>query len=68
MSPVVACVVCARPFDSLLTNGLHAGVIVMAVVAAAVVAGIARGALTVLRDDRDGTEPAPASTAATMPR
>ena len=33
MTPVVACVVCARPFDSLLTSGLHAGVALMAVVA-----------------------------------
>lgn len=51
MSTVVACMVCARPFDSLLTGGLHAGVLVMAVVAVAVLGGIARGALRLLRED-----------------
>lgn len=51
MTTVVACMVCARPFDSLLTGGLHAGVFVMALVAVAVLTGIARGALRVLRDD-----------------
>ena len=30
---MVACMVCARPLDSLLTSGLKAGVLVMAVVA-----------------------------------
>ena len=51
MSAVLACVVCARPLDSLLTSGLHAGVLVMAVVAVAVIGAIARGALRVLRQD-----------------
>lgn len=51
MKAVVACVVCARPFDSLLTGGLHAGVLVMGVVAVVVIAAIARGALRLLRED-----------------
>lgn len=51
MTPVVACVVCARPFDSLLTSGLHAGVALMAVVAMVVVALIVRGALAIVRQD-----------------
>lgn len=51
MSPIVACVVCARPFDSLLTNGLHAGVAVMALVAVVVIAALVRGALAVVRED-----------------
>ncbi len=40
MSPLVACIVCARPLDSLLTSGLHAGVAVMAAVAIVVVAAL----------------------------
>lgn len=51
MSAVVACVVCARPLDSLLTSGLQAGVLVMAAVAVAVIAAISRGALRLLRED-----------------
>jgi hypothetical protein len=51
MSAVIACVVCARPLDSLLTSGLHDGVLVMAVVAVAVTGAIARGALRLLRED-----------------
>lgn len=51
MTPVVACVVCARPFDSLLTSGLHAGVALMAVVAIVVVGALVRGALAVVRHD-----------------
>lgn len=51
MSPIVACVVCARPFDSLLTSGLHAGVAVMAVVAVVVIGALVRGALAVVRQD-----------------
>lgn len=51
MSPVIACVVCARPLDSLLTSGLHAGVLVMAMVAVLVISAIARGALRLLRED-----------------
>ncbi len=51
MSPVIACVVCARPFDSLLTSGLHAGVALMAVVAMIVVGALVRGALAIVRED-----------------
>ena len=51
MSPIVACVVCARPFDSLLTSGLHAGVAVMAVVAVVVIGALVRGALAIVRQD-----------------
>ena len=51
MTPIFACVVCARPFDSLLTGGLHAGVAVMAVVSLVVVAALVRGAVVVARLD-----------------
>lgn len=51
MSPIVACVVCARPFDSLLTSGLHAGVAVMALVAVIVIGALVRGALAIVRQD-----------------
>jgi hypothetical protein len=51
MSPLVACVVCARPFDSLLTSGLHAGVAVMALVAVVVIGALVRGALAIVRQD-----------------
>jgi hypothetical protein len=51
MSPIVACVVCARPFDSLLTSGLHAGVAVMALVAIVVIGALVRGALAIARQD-----------------
>jgi hypothetical protein len=51
MTPIVACVVCARPFDSLLTSGLHAGVAVMALVAVVVIGALVRGALAIVRQD-----------------
>lgn len=51
MNAVVACVVCARPLDSLLTSGLQAGVLVLAVVVACVIGGLTRGARQLLRDD-----------------
>ena len=51
MTPILACVVCARPFDSLLTGGLHAGVAAMAVVTLVVVAALVRGAVAVARLD-----------------
>ena len=51
MSPILACVVCARPFDSLLTSGLHAGVAVMAVVADVVIGPLVRGPLAIVRQD-----------------
>jgi hypothetical protein len=53
MTGVIACVVCARPFDSLLTSGLQAGVLVLALVAVAVLGAIARGAVRLLREDAD---------------
>ncbi len=52
---VMACVVCARPFDSLLTSGLQAGVLVLALVALVVLGAIARGALRLVREDADDT-------------
>lgn len=59
MTPLVACVVCARPLDALLTSGLQAGVAVMAVVALAVVALLVRGAMAVARADAaESVEPA----------
>lgn len=51
MSPIVACVVCARPFDSPLTSGLQAGVGVMALVALVVIGALVRGALAIVRQD-----------------
>ncbi len=51
MSAVIACVVCARPADSLLTSGLQAGVLVLALVAVVVLGGMARGALRLVRED-----------------
>ena len=51
MSAVVACVVCARPADSLLTSGLQAGVLVLALVAVVVLGAMARGALRLVRED-----------------
>ena len=56
MTSVLACLVCAQPLDSLLTGGLHAGVAVMALVAAAMIAAIVRGALRLLRADRAALE------------
>lgn len=53
MTPVVACVVCARPLDSLLTSGLHAGVALLAIVAVVVVAALVRGALAIVHEDLD---------------
>jgi hypothetical protein len=52
MTPVVACMVCAQPLDALLTDGLHAGVLVMALVALGVIAALGRGAMRLLREDR----------------
>ena len=56
MSTVFACMVCARPFDSLLTSGLHAGVLTMAIVVSVVIGGLARGAVRLLRDDATEAE------------
>lgn len=52
MTVVVACMVCARPLDALLTSGLHAGVLVMALVALGVIAVLSRGVARLLREDR----------------
>jgi hypothetical protein len=52
MTTVVACLVCAPPLDGLLTSGLHAGVLMMALVVAGVLAAIARTTLRLLREDR----------------
>jgi hypothetical protein len=52
MTTVVACMVCAQPLDALLTGGLHAGVLVMALVALGVIAAQGRGAMRLLREDR----------------
>ncbi len=63
MTPLVACLTCARPIDSLLTGGLHAGVAVMAVVALVVIGGLVRGAVVVVRMDADeARRDAPAGT------
>lgn len=48
---VLACMVCARPLDALLTAGLHAGVLAMALVTAGVIAVIVRGVVRLLRED-----------------
>lgn len=61
MSAVIACVVCARPLDSLLTSGLQAGVLVLAIVAVVVIGGLVRGALRLLREDADALSGAGAS-------
>ena len=53
MTPFVACLACARPIDSLLTGGLHAGVAVMAVAALVVMGGLVRGVVAVVRLDAD---------------
>lgn len=47
----VACVVCARPLDSLLTSGLHAGVAVLALLAVTVVGALAWGVRRIVIDD-----------------
>lgn len=56
---VVACLVCARPLDSPLTGGLHAGVAVLAVLAVIVVSAIGWGAWRIVQHDA-AAEAAPA--------
>lgn len=51
MTPILACVVCARPLDSLLTGGLQSGVAVLAAIAVLVIGGLVRGAVAVARAD-----------------
>lgn len=53
MTPLLACVVCARPLDSLLTGGLQTGVAVLAAIALVVIGGLVRGALAVVRTDAE---------------
>ncbi len=60
---MIACVVCARPFDSLLTSGLQAGVLVLALVAVVVLGALARGALRLVREDADEARAAAAAAA-----
>jgi hypothetical protein len=52
MTVVIACMVCARPLDALLTSGLHAGVAVMAAVAVGVMAVLVRAVIRLLREDQ----------------
>ena len=59
MTPLVACFVCARPLESLLTDGLHAGVAVMALVAIVVIAALVRGAVAIVREDAASALPVP---------
>lgn len=56
MTLPVACAICAAPLETLLTGGLHAGVTVLALVAAAVVALLARAGWHLLRDEEAVTE------------
>jgi hypothetical protein len=51
MPGVLACIVCARPLDALLTGGLHAGVAVLALTAIVVLAAVAAGVARLLRED-----------------
>lgn len=44
--------VCAGPFESLLSSGLHAGVLAMAVVTVVVIAALVRGGVLLMREDR----------------
>jgi hypothetical protein len=54
--PLLACAICARPLDSLLTSGLHAGVLVLAAVAALVLGLVARAGWRILRDEARAAE------------
>jgi hypothetical protein len=58
MSGVLACMVCARPLDALLSNGLHAGVLVMALVALGVMTALGHGVVRLLREDRAAADAA----------
>jgi hypothetical protein len=61
MTTVLACMVCVQPLDTLLTGGLHAGVVVMAAVVAGVMAALVRGVVRLLREDRAALANADAS-------
>jgi hypothetical protein len=52
VTTIVACMVCAGPFESLLSSGLHAGVLAMAVVTVAVLAALVRGGVLLVREER----------------
>lgn len=51
MTPLIACAICAAPLETLLTGGLHAGVTVLALVAAVVIALLAHAGWRLLRDE-----------------
>lgn len=51
VTPLVACMTCARPLDSLLTGGLQTGVAVLGAVVLLVIAALVRGVIVVLRHD-----------------
>ena len=55
-APLLACVVCARPLDSLLTSGLHAGVLLLAATAAVVIGLIGRAGWRLLREEARAAE------------
>jgi hypothetical protein len=54
--PLVACAVCGRPLDSLLTSGLHAGVLVLGGVAVLVIGAIGRAGWRILREEARAAE------------
>lgn len=56
MTPLIACAICAPPLDALLTGGLHAGVLVLALVAGLVVALLARGGWRLMREEEAAAE------------
>ena len=53
-SLLVACAICGRPLDSLLANGLQAGVLVLAAVALLVIGAIGRAGWRLLREEARG--------------
>lgn len=63
MTPLVACAVCAQPVDALLTGGLQAGVLVLALLALGMVAAIVRGAVAIARADARAHDEAPVAEA-----
>ena len=55
-SLLVACAVCGRPLDSLLTSGLHAGVLVLGGIAVLVIGAIGRAGWRILREEARAAE------------
>lgn len=51
MTPLIACAICAPPLDTLLAGGLHAGVLVLGLVAGLVVALLARAGWRLMREE-----------------